>query len=92
MPADRLTRWLNLGANVAVLVGIIFIIAEMRQNQALMRAQISQARADNLTARYTEQTHSDYWPAIIAKRAAVGGDVAIWANALLVSRDLCKSG
>ena len=29
MNADRLNRWLTLGANIAVLVGIFFIAAEI---------------------------------------------------------------
>jgi len=34
-----LTRWLTLGANVAVLVGIVLLIVELNQNREQMRAQ-----------------------------------------------------
>jgi len=34
-----LTRWLTLGANVAVLIGIVLLIVELDQNRDMMRAQ-----------------------------------------------------
>lgn len=39
MESDRLNRWLTLGANVAVLVGIVLLIYELQQNREMMRAQ-----------------------------------------------------
>jgi hypothetical protein len=39
MDADRLARWLTLGANIAVLVGIILLVLELSQNRDMMRAQ-----------------------------------------------------
>jgi len=38
--SDRLTRWLTLGANLGVLVGIVLLIVEINQNRDMMRAQI----------------------------------------------------
>ncbi len=40
MESDRLNRWLTLGANVGVLIGIILLIIELDQNRDMMRAQI----------------------------------------------------
>jgi hypothetical protein len=80
--SNRLSNWLSVASNVAVLVGIFFIVVELRQNRALMRAQITQARADNVTARYAQQSDSDYWPAIQAKRRAAGGDISRWVESL----------
>jgi uncharacterized protein (TIGR02246 family) len=37
--SPRLTRWLTLGANVAVVVGIVLLIVELEQNRQQMRAQ-----------------------------------------------------
>lgn len=79
--SSRLSSWLSVASNVAVLVGIVFIVVELRQNQALMRAQIGQSRADNITARYAQQSHSDYWPTIQAKRRAAGS-VSGWVESL----------
>ena len=39
MGTDRLNRWLTLGANIAVLLGIGLLVVELRQNQDIMRAQ-----------------------------------------------------
>ena len=39
MDTDRLNRWLALGANIAVLLGIALLVVELRQNQDVMRAQ-----------------------------------------------------
>jgi hypothetical protein len=67
MDNDRVNRWLSLGANVGVLVGIVLILIELNQNSDLMRAQISQSRADNLIESMEARMHSDYWPAVSAK-------------------------
>jgi hypothetical protein len=37
--SERLTRWLTVGANLGVLVGIILLIVELDQNRDMMRAQ-----------------------------------------------------
>ncbi len=44
MTADSINRWLTLGANLGVLVGIAFLAIELRQNNELLEAQ---TRADN---------------------------------------------
>ena len=36
---DKLNRWLTLAANVGVLIGIVILIVELRQNSQIMRAQ-----------------------------------------------------
>lgn len=54
MASERLNRWVTLGANVAVLVGIVLIIAELNQNHEMMRAstrnEISQGELALLTS------------------------------------------
>ena len=39
MDSDKANRWLTLGANLGVLVGLILLIAELNQNRDMMRAQ-----------------------------------------------------
>lgn len=39
MNADKANRWITLGANVGVLIGIILLIVELDQNRDMMRAQ-----------------------------------------------------
>lgn len=52
MDSDRLNRWLTLGANLAVLLGIALLIVELQQNRAAVRAEtrsnISQNISDQL--------------------------------------------
>lgn len=36
---DRIQRWLTLGANIGVLVGIFLLITELSQNRTMMMAQ-----------------------------------------------------
>ena len=38
--ADRATRWVTLAANIGVIVGIGFLVLEMRQNRAIATAQV----------------------------------------------------
>ena len=40
MDSDRVNRWLTLGANLGVLVGIILLVVELDQNRDMMRSQI----------------------------------------------------
>ena len=81
MDSGKLNQWLTLGANLGVLVGIILILIELDQNADLMRAQMTQSRADNLVARYDSIVHSDYWPVIAAKRREAPNDKA-WLESL----------
>lgn len=39
MDSEQLNRWLTLGANIAVLVGIVLLIVELDQNHDIVRAQ-----------------------------------------------------
>ncbi len=41
---DRLNRWLTLGANLGVLLGLVILIVEVRQNAALTRASMEQQK------------------------------------------------
>ena len=46
MNTDSLNKWLALGANFGVLIGLILLVYEVRQNSELMRAQISMERTN----------------------------------------------
>jgi hypothetical protein len=39
MKADKVNRWLTLGANIGVLIGIILLVFELDQNREMIRAQ-----------------------------------------------------
>lgn len=70
MDTDRLNRWLTLGANIAVLVGILFLAAEINQNTDMMRAQINQSRAEASMSEAQSVFNSDYLPVILVKLRA----------------------
>lgn len=40
MNADRLTRWVTLGANAGVLAGLVLVVVELRQSREMTRAEI----------------------------------------------------
>ena len=46
MKTDKLNSWLSLGANVGVVVGLVLLVLEMRQNTDMMEAQIMQSRTE----------------------------------------------
>lgn len=81
MNRDKVNRWLTLGANFGVLIGIILILAELNQNADLMRAQMTQARGENVIQTYREMMHSDHWVEIRAKRRAAAS-VQEWVESL----------
>lgn len=39
MDTEKLNRWLTLGANVGVLIGLLLLVLELNQNHEMMRAQ-----------------------------------------------------
>jgi hypothetical protein len=39
MNQDRLDRWIGLGANVGVVLGLLLLIFQLHQNRSMMRAQ-----------------------------------------------------
>jgi len=67
MDTDRLNRWLTLGANVAVLAGIVILAAEISQNTDMMRTQINQSRAEASMSEAQSMYNSDYLPELLVK-------------------------
>ena len=48
MPMNQLNRWLTLGANLGVVLGLIILIVELRQNSALSRAALEADKNNQL--------------------------------------------
>ena len=48
MNFNRLNRWLTLGANVGILVGLGALIVEINQSNAIALAEMEQTRSDGL--------------------------------------------
>jgi hypothetical protein len=71
MNSDQVNKWLTLGANLGVFVGIVLLLIELDQNSDLMRAQMVQERANSLVQKYDANIHSDYWPRIAASISSI---------------------
>ena len=60
MNADRVNRWLTLGANIGVVIGLMLLIFELNQNSDLVRAQIHQARSDTWVSNRVDFADSEF--------------------------------
>lgn len=67
MHADRLSRWLTLGANIGVVVGLAVLIFEVKQNQELTRAQIHQDRTDAWVSNTFARADSEFLAPMMVK-------------------------
>ena len=47
MDSSKLNSWLTLAANIGVLVGLLLLVVEIRQNTAASQAQTAQAIIDS---------------------------------------------
>ena len=73
MDSDRVNRWLTLGANIGVLVGIGLLILEINQNSELMQVQIEQSRSETYVEWLRERASNDALSALDAKIQGLGG-------------------
>ena len=64
---DRLNRWITLGANIGVLVGIFLLVLEINQNSELMQIQIEQSRSEAYVAWHREMASNDALTELRAK-------------------------
>ena len=53
MNTDTVNRWLTLGANIGVLIGIIFLAFELQQNNELLQSQVQETQALSIQAATT---------------------------------------
>lgn len=67
MNTENMKSWLSLGANIGVVIGLILLIIEIRQNTDMMRAQINQSRTDTALFQQYAMSDTDYIAPIIAK-------------------------
>ena len=47
LDTDRLNRWLTLGANIGVLVGLLLLVAELRQTNSIAKAEAINVMTQN---------------------------------------------
>lgn len=67
MNSNKLDRWLTIGTNISVLIGIVLLIVEINQNNELVRIQIEQARSDTYVAWQREVASGDHVAPLFAK-------------------------
>jgi hypothetical protein len=70
MNSSKLDRWLTVGTNLSVLIGIVLLIVEINQNNELVRIQIEQARSDTYVAWQREIASGDHVAPLFAKLGA----------------------
>ena len=73
MNSSMLDRWLTVGTNISVLIGIVLLIVEINQNNDLVRIQIEQARSDTYVAWQREVASGDHVAPLFAKLRAYDG-------------------
>jgi len=76
---DKANRWLTLGANVGVFIGLLLLVLELDQNSDLIRAQIHQARSDNFGALGYQVADSERLLPTLLKFKAAGGPTDLTA-------------
>ena len=47
MKTENLNRWISIVANIAILVGLIFVFVELRQNRYALTAQSADSIAES---------------------------------------------
>lgn len=67
MDTDKINRWLSLGANLGVVLGIAFLAYELRQNSALLEAEAGRQLIQNQISLYDEMLASPEFPEFLAK-------------------------
>lgn len=67
MQSNKLDRWLTIGTNISVLIGIILLTVEIDQNNELVRIQIEQERSDTYVAWQREVASGDHVAPLFAK-------------------------
>jgi len=70
--ADTANKWLTLAANIGVLIGIVLLLFELRQNTELVRVQVTQMRSDSFVQRRWDHADSQYMAPLIAKLQGQG--------------------
>jgi hypothetical protein len=68
LASEKINSWLTFGANLGVIVGLILLIIEIRQNTEMMQAQMNQSRTEAAQSEQQATFNSDYIPAIMVKR------------------------
>jgi hypothetical protein len=76
MEANKVNRWLTLGANIGVLIGIMLLVVELSQNREMIRAQtrndVSRQISDHLSTMGSNRQLSS-----LKRRAETGEELSV---------------
>lgn len=75
MANDRMVRWLTIGANLGVIIGLGLVIAELNQNRDMMRAQTRHEMAIGIVELLAEPAGNPQLAGIL-HRAQIGEDLS----------------
>jgi len=82
MNVDRLNRWITLGANIGILVGLVLVVYEIRQNSDLVRAQIIATAFSDKEVLAVAKMGEDY-PGALARSIEEPDDITLADVAVL---------
>jgi hypothetical protein len=74
MDSDKLNRWVSLGANIGVFIGLIFLVVELKQTNDLAEASAYRARGDEIQSALQSVALSADLAEILVKVDAEGID------------------
>ena len=76
MESDKVNRWLTLGANIGVLIGIILVVVELDQNREMVRAQTRNDISQQLTNRLLTVASNTQMTSV-KRRAEAGEELTV---------------
>jgi hypothetical protein len=76
MSAEKVNRWLTLGANFGVLIGILLLVVELSQNREMIRAQTRNDISQQLSNRLS-MIAADSQTASVFRRAFAGEELSV---------------
>ena len=76
MKADKINRWLTLGANIGVLLGILLLIFELDLNREMIKAQ-TRSEVSAQIADHLELIGSDPQLASLKRRGDAGEELSV---------------
>ncbi len=85
MDSDQVNRWLTLGANIGVLIGIILLLVELDQNREIVRAQTRNEIARTVVEFLFEQAGNPLLAEVIV-RSNQGEELSASEQVMYLSR------
>jgi hypothetical protein len=72
MKSDKLNRWLTLGANFGVVIGLLLLVLEYRESQNMAETEAAVRRLNQIQEAFVEMAVSETLPVIKVKAMTEG--------------------